>query len=192
MSWLTHVTSRRRELHKMDYHISLRLLRGGTAGTFALAALVAMFPGINFILLDSDCLPVTLFEAADPWKEAYLTRFPSGTGKGLLKQHPLHRRREFANHPEVVYTQQRVSAKGDGASFPCTVDRFPAKNSDCERPDTGRDAVLDPVWAGTFSLTGHLYAIFSLFLPCMGADRCCPQRTLATTWTCWCPLAVRE
>ena len=32
------------------------------AGTFVLAALVAMFPGINFVLLDSDCLPVTLFE----------------------------------------------------------------------------------------------------------------------------------
>ena len=63
------------------------------AGTFALAALVALFPGINFILLDSDCLPVTLFEAADLWKEAYLTRFPPGTGKALPKQHPLHRRR---------------------------------------------------------------------------------------------------
>ena len=32
------------------------------AGTFVLAALVAVFPGINFVLLDSDCLPVTLFE----------------------------------------------------------------------------------------------------------------------------------
>ena len=39
------------------------------AGTFVLAALVAIFPGINFILLDSDCLPITLFEAADLWKE---------------------------------------------------------------------------------------------------------------------------
>ena len=28
------------------------------AGTFVLAALVAIFPGINFILLDSDCLPI--------------------------------------------------------------------------------------------------------------------------------------
>ena len=80
-----------------------------TWATFALAALVAMFPGINFILLDSDCLPVTLFEAADLWKEAYLTRFPPGTGKGLPKRHPLHRRREFVTNPEVVYTQQRVS-----------------------------------------------------------------------------------
>ena len=84
------------------------------AGTFALAALVAIFPGINFILLDSDCLPVTLFEAADLWKGAYLTRFPPGTGKGLPKQHPLHRRRDFVNHPEVVYTQQRVSANKQG------------------------------------------------------------------------------
>ena len=35
------------------------------AGTFVLAALVAVFPGINFVLLDSDCLPVTLFEVQD-------------------------------------------------------------------------------------------------------------------------------
>ena len=35
------------------------------AGTFVLAALVAVFPGINFVLLDSDCLPVTLFEVED-------------------------------------------------------------------------------------------------------------------------------
>ena len=39
------------------------------AGTFVLAALVAMFPGINFVLLDSDCLPVTLFEVEDLWTE---------------------------------------------------------------------------------------------------------------------------
>ena len=32
------------------------------AGTFILAALVAVFSGLNFVLLDSDCLPVTLFE----------------------------------------------------------------------------------------------------------------------------------
>ena len=31
--------------------------------TPSLAALVGLFPGVNFILLDSDCLPVTLFEA---------------------------------------------------------------------------------------------------------------------------------
>ena len=35
------------------------------AGTFVLAALVFLFPGIHFVLLDSDCVPVTLFEVAD-------------------------------------------------------------------------------------------------------------------------------
>ena len=79
------------------------------AGTFVLAALVAIFPGINFILLDSDCLPITLFEAADLWKEGYLTRFPPGAGKG---QHP--RKRDYVNRPDVVYTQHRVDADRQG------------------------------------------------------------------------------
>ena len=42
------------------------------AGTFVLAALVFLFPGIHFVLLDSDCVPVTLFEVADLWKELSL------------------------------------------------------------------------------------------------------------------------
>ena len=50
------------------------------AGTFVLAALVAAFPGINFVLLDSDCLPVTLFEVEDLWTEANLARFPAHGG----------------------------------------------------------------------------------------------------------------
>ena len=81
---------------------------------FVLAALVAVFPGINFILLDSDCLPITLFEAADLWKEGFLSRFPPGSGKGLPQQHPLHRRRDFVNRPDVVYTQHRVNADRQG------------------------------------------------------------------------------
>ena len=89
--------------------MGLHLVRPTWAGTFALAALVALFPGINFILLDSDCLPVTLFEAADLWKEAYMTRFPPGTGKALPKQHPLHRGRAYVSDSKVVYTQQRVN-----------------------------------------------------------------------------------
>ena len=76
------------------------------AGTFALAALVALFPGTNFILLDSDCLPVTLFEAADLWREGYLTRFPPGTGKTLPAKHPLDRKQVYLHDPRVVYTQQ--------------------------------------------------------------------------------------
>ena len=78
------------------------------AGTFVLAALVSIFPGINFILLDSDCLL-----SCRPM-EGYLTRFPSGTGKGLPVQHPLHRKREFVNHPDLVYTQHRVNADRQG------------------------------------------------------------------------------
>ncbi len=86
------------------------------AGTFALAALVALFPGTNFILLDSDCLPVTLFEAADLWKEVYLTRFPPRTGKTLPTKHPLHRKQAYLHDPKVVYTQQKVneSTMGQG------------------------------------------------------------------------------
>ena len=84
------------------------------AGTFVLAALVAIFPGINFILLDSDCLPITLFEAADLWKEGFLTRFPPGAGKGLPQKHPLHRKRDYVNRPDVVYTQHRVDADRQG------------------------------------------------------------------------------
>ena len=44
------------------------------AGTFVLAALCLVFPQKHFILLDSDCVPVTLFETADLWKEAHLVR----------------------------------------------------------------------------------------------------------------------
>ena len=59
------------------------------AGTFVLAALVAVFPGINFVLLDSDCLPVTLFEVEDLWAEAYLARFPDHCESGIPQAHPL-------------------------------------------------------------------------------------------------------
>ena len=44
------------------------------AGTFVLSALVFLFPGIHFVLLDSDCVPVTLFEVEDLWKELSLIR----------------------------------------------------------------------------------------------------------------------
>ena len=75
---------------------------------------MAIFPGINFILLDSDCLPTTLFEAADLWKDGFLTRFPPGAGKGLPQKHPLHRKRDYVNRPDVVYTQHRVDADRQG------------------------------------------------------------------------------
>ena len=59
-------------------HTGLHNVHPTWAGTFVLAALGASFPGKHFFLLDSDCLPVTLFEGFDLWQEAYLTRFPLG------------------------------------------------------------------------------------------------------------------
>ena len=80
------------------------------AGTFVLAALVAVFPGINFVLLDSDCLPVTLFEVEDLWTEAYLARFPAHCESGIPQAHPLRALARFSKDPQVVYTQSRVSS----------------------------------------------------------------------------------
>ena len=87
------------------------------AGTFVLAALVAMFPGINFVLLDSDCLPVTLFEVEDLWTEAYLARFPVHGESGIPRAHPLRAFARFCNDPQVVYTQTCVCSTrmGQGA-----------------------------------------------------------------------------
>ena len=87
------------------------------AGTFVLAALVAMFPGINFVLLDSDCLPVTLFEVEDLWTEAYLARFPAHCESGIPQAHPLPALARFSKDPQVVYTQSRVCSTrmGQGA-----------------------------------------------------------------------------
>ena len=34
--------------------------------------LVFLFPGVHVVLLDSDCVPITLFEVADLWKEVSL------------------------------------------------------------------------------------------------------------------------
>ena len=42
------------------------------AGTFVLAAFVFLFPGVQIVLLDSDRVPITLFEVANLWKEISL------------------------------------------------------------------------------------------------------------------------
>ena len=70
-------------------HTGLHNVHPTWAGTFVLAALGASFPGKHFFLLDSDCLPVTLFEAFDLWQEAYLTRFPLGAEESRKLPHPL-------------------------------------------------------------------------------------------------------
>ena len=43
-------------------------------GDPVLAALSFLFPGVHVVLLDSDCVPVTLFVVADLWKEVSLLR----------------------------------------------------------------------------------------------------------------------
>ena len=87
------------------------------AGTFVLAALVAVFPGLNFVLLDSDCLSVTLFEVADLWTEAFLARFPAHSDGGLPKVHPPLALQRFRTDPQVECTQHRVCSTrmGQGA-----------------------------------------------------------------------------
>ena len=40
----------------------LHMVHHTWAGTFVLAALCLVFPGLHIVLLDSDCVPVTLFE----------------------------------------------------------------------------------------------------------------------------------
>ena len=76
-----------------------------------------MFPGINFVLLDSDCLPVTLFEVEDLWTEAFLARFPAHSDGGIPQAHPLWAFARFRSDPQVVYTQHRVCSTpmGQGA-----------------------------------------------------------------------------
>ena len=59
--------------------------------------------------LERYCLPVSLFEATDLWREVYLTRFPPGTGKTLPAKHPLHRKQVYLRDSRVVYTQQKVN-----------------------------------------------------------------------------------
>ena len=55
----------------------LHLVHPTWAGTFVLAALCLVFPGLHLVLLDSDCVPVTLFEVEDLWQEAHRLQ-PSG------------------------------------------------------------------------------------------------------------------
>ena len=89
------------------------------AGTFVLAALGASFPGKHVFLLDSDCLPVTLFEAFDLWQEAYLTRFPLGAEESRKLPHPLLQYQRFQRDCYVKDTREGTSHQkvGQGVLF---------------------------------------------------------------------------
>ena len=79
------------------------------AGTFVLAALPPSFPGKHFLLVDSDCLPVTLFEAFDLWQEAFLVRFPLGADEPYKAPHPLLVNQRFENDLNVKDTREGTS-----------------------------------------------------------------------------------
>ena len=99
------------------------------AGTFVLAALVAMFPGLNFVLLDSDCLPVTLIEVEDLWTEAFLARFPAHSDGGIPQAHPLQAFERFRADPQVVYTQHRVCSTRMGQGVLLVTEPHPELNA---------------------------------------------------------------
>ena len=90
-------------------HTGLHKVHPMWAGTFVLAALGASFPGKHFFLLDSDCLPVTLFEAFDLWQEAYLTRFPLGAEESRKMPHPLLQHQRFQHDCYVKDTREGTS-----------------------------------------------------------------------------------
>ena len=56
----------------IDQTAGLQHVHPTWAGTFVLAALTFLFPGVHVVLLDSDCVPIILFEVADLWKEVSL------------------------------------------------------------------------------------------------------------------------
>lgn len=79
------------------------------AGTFVLAALSLVFPKLHLVLLDSDCVPVTLFEVADLWKEAQLVR-----NQGLPSQ-PASSDRAGGTRPgENLVTLDTIPEVGQG------------------------------------------------------------------------------
>ena len=53
----------------IDQSAGLQHVHPTWAGTFVLAALTFLFPGAHVVLLDSDRVPMTLFEVADLWKK---------------------------------------------------------------------------------------------------------------------------
>ena len=72
---------------------------------------------------------MSLFEAADLWREGYLTRFPPGTGKTLPKTHPLHRKQVYVQDPRVVYTQQKANESTVGQGVLLVIEPFSELNA---------------------------------------------------------------
>ena len=87
----------------------LHLVHPTWAGTFVLAAMVFLFPSIHFVLLDSDCVPVALFEIEELW--ALTTQ--ALTFSRTSEQHggadgPAHKARKTRQDDEEDNKGQRV------------------------------------------------------------------------------------
>lgn len=138
------------------------------AGTFVLAAMCLVFPGKHIVLLDSDCIPVTLFEVGDFWREAWLarvtglpccTRDCSGTQEAALNA-PLA---ELGNVPAVgqgvlLVTEHKAEVNagfivlfGSSHTAIVTVDdwkRLPPNEGEARRQALRvlRDKLVDAYW----------------------------------------------
>ena len=86
----------------------LHLVHPTWAGTFVLAALVFLFPKTHFILLDSDCVPVALFEVEELWA---LTSEPlscQAPAPGSGTDGPAHKARKTRQDEEEQVKEPRV------------------------------------------------------------------------------------
>ena len=87
----------------------LHLVHPTWAGTFVLAALVFLFPKTHFILLDSDCVPVTLFEVDELWALTSEPLFPcQAPAQGSGTDGPAHKARKTRQEEEEEEEGQRV------------------------------------------------------------------------------------
>ena len=72
----------------------LHLVHPTWAGTFVLAALVFLFPKTHFVLLDSDCVPVTLFEIEELWMLTTKSLFSQAPTSSQGADSPAHKARK--------------------------------------------------------------------------------------------------
>ena len=87
----------------------LHLVHPTWAGTFVLAAMVFLFPNAHLVLLDSDCVPVTLFEIEELWalttQALTLNRMSEQQGEA---DGPAHKARKTRQDDEEDNPGQRV------------------------------------------------------------------------------------
>ena len=95
------------------------------AGTYILDACVFLFPAINFALIDSDCVPVTLFEdtGADVKRKKQeregKSRWKERKKRGWRwKSGPVCGQKDQAQHPRGTETKRGQRPEGEEGSRP--------------------------------------------------------------------------